>query len=105
MREIGRRVRTEQNLTDEDIAWLVGIAHAILRAFVWDEGEAMRTLSDGLGISPTTLYRMLRRGVPALMLVRRGKKSVEELVAQIQELKKRLAQVEQTYAAAQSEVQ
>ena len=48
---------------------------------------------------------MLRRGVPALMLVRRGKKSVEELVAQIQELKKRLAQVEQTYAAAQSEVQ
>ena len=30
MREIGRRVRTEQNLTDEDIAWLVGIAHDAL---------------------------------------------------------------------------
>ena len=105
MREIGRRLRAEQNLTDEDNAWLVGIAHAILRAFVWDEGQPMRTLSDALGISPTTLYTMLRLAVQALMLVRRGKKSVEVLADRIRELQNRLAQVEQAYDAAQTEVQ
>ncbi len=51
MREIGRRLKAEQNLTNEDIAWLVGIAHAMLRAFVWDEGQPMRTLANDLGIS------------------------------------------------------
>ena len=105
MREIGRRLRSEQNLTDEDIAWLVGIAHAILRAFVWDEGQAMRTLSDALSISPTTLYTMLRMAVQALMLVRRDKKSVEVVADHMRELQKRLAQVEQAYDADQAEVQ
>ncbi len=105
MREIGRRLKAEQNLTDDDIAWLVVIAKAVLRAFVWGEGQPMRILADDLGISPTTLYTMLRLAVQALMLVHRGKKSVEVLTDRIQELQKRLAQVEQACDAAQAEVQ
>ena len=105
MREIGRRLKAEQNLTSDDIAWLVAIAKAILRAFVWDEGQPMRTLADALGISPTTLYTTLRLAVQALMLIRRGKQSVEELVGRTRELQDRLAQVGQAYATAQAEVQ
>ncbi len=105
MREIGQRLKTEQNLTDDDIIWLAVIAKAILRAFVWDEGQPMRILSDDLGISPTTLYTMLRLAVQALILAHRGKKSVEILADHIQELQKRLVQVEQAYDAAQAEVQ
>lgn len=105
MREIGRRLQGEQNLTSDDIAWLVVIAKAILRAFVWDEGQPMRTLADTLGVSPTTLYTTLRLAVQALMLVRRGKKSVETLVGQVRELQDRLAQVERAYSTAQAEVQ
>ena len=56
MREIGRHLKAEQNLTTDDIQWLVIIAQAILRAFDWDEGEPIRTLADALGVSPTTLY-------------------------------------------------
>jgi len=43
-------------------------------------------LADALGISPTTLYTTLRLAVQALMLVRRGKQSVEELVGRVREL-------------------
>ena len=78
MREIGQRIRAEQNLTDGDIAWLVGMAHAILRAFVWDEGHPMRAIAESLGISPTTLYQKLRLAVKALMLIRRGIESVTD---------------------------
>jgi hypothetical protein len=105
MREIGRHVKAEQNLTSDDIAWLVVIAQAILRAFVWDEGQPMRTLAATLGISPQTLYTTLRLAVQALMLVRRGKRSLEALTAQVRELRDRLAQAEQAYATAQAEVQ
>jgi hypothetical protein len=105
MREIGHILKTEQNLTSADIAWLVGIAEAILRAFAWDEGRPMRTLADVLGISPTTLYTVLRLAVQALMLVRRSKKSLEVLADSVWELQNRLTQVEQTYDAAQAEVQ
>ena len=105
MRAIGHHLQAEQNLTPGDIAWLVVIAKAILRAFVWDEGEPMRRLAARLGVSPDTLYRTLRLAVQALMLIRRGKKSVEALAAQVRELQDRLAQVEQTYATAQAEVQ
>ncbi len=104
MREIGQTLKIEQNLTSADIVWLVGIAKAILRVFVWDEGEAMRTLASDLGISPQTLYTKMRQVVQVLMLVRRGKQSVEKLMDQIRELQDRLAQLEQTYADAQSEV-
>ena len=104
MRQIGQTLKTEQNLTSADIAWLVGIAKAILRVFVWDEGEAMRTLASDLGISPQTLYTKMRQVVQVLMLVRRGKQSVEKLMDHIRELQDRLAQLEQTYADAQSEV-
>ena len=97
MREIGRRLKAKQNLTSDDIAWLVAIAKAVLRAFVWDEGQPMRTLADALGISPTTLYTTLRLAVQALMLVRRGKRSVEGLVGRARELQDRLAQVGQAY--------
>jgi hypothetical protein len=104
-REIGHRLKVEQNLTPDDITWLVVIAKAILRAFAWDEGPPMRTLADELGVSPTTLYTHLRLAVQALMLVRRGKKSVETLTAQVQELRERLAPVKQAYTSAQAEVQ
>ncbi len=105
MREIGRRLKAEQNLTSEDIAWLAGIAKAILRAFVWDEGQPIRALADVLGVSPTTLYTTLRLAVQALMLVRRGKKSVEMLADCVRDLQDRLAQAERAYAIAQAEVQ
>ena len=105
MREIGCRLQVEQDLTSDDIAWLVAIAKAVLRAFVWDGGQPMRTLAATLGISPQTLYTTLRLAVQALMLVRRGKKSVEMLTAHVRELQDRLARVEQAYATAQAEVQ
>jgi transposase len=105
MREIGRRLIAEQNLTADDVAWLVTIAQAILRAFVWDEGQPMRTLSDTLGVSPTTFYALLRLAVEALMLVRRSKQSVEALGSRVQALQARLERLEQAYARAQAEVQ
>lgn len=105
MRDIGNTLKGEQNLTEADIAWLLMIAKAILRAFSWDEGQPMRTLADVLGVSPTTLYTTLRLAVQALMLVRRGKRSVETLVGQVRELHNQLAQLEQAYAIAQAEVQ
>lgn len=105
MREIGRRIKAEQGLTWEDIAWLVGMVRAILRAFVWDEGQAMRSTADELEISPQTLYTKLRQAVRALMLVRRGKQSIEALTDQVQELRERLAQVEQAYASVQGKIQ
>lgn len=105
MREIGHILKAEQNLTSTDIAWLVGIAQAILRAFVWDGGQPMRTLADELEISPQTLYTKVRQAAHALMLVRRGKQSVETLVDRVRALQNRLAQVEQAYATAQAKVQ
>ena len=104
MRDIGNTLKAEQNLTEADIAWLLMIAKAILRAFSWDEGQPMRTLADALGVSPTTLYTTLRLAVQALMLVRRGKRSVETLVDQVRELHNRLAQLERAYATARAEV-
>jgi len=47
----------------------------------------------------------LRLAVQALMLVRRGKKSVETLVSQVREMQDRLAQMERAYSTAQAEVQ
>jgi len=105
MREIGRRIKAEQGLTSEDIAWLVRMVKAILRAFVWDEGQPMRSTADELEISPQTLYTKLRQAIQALMLVRQGKQSVEALTDRVQELQDRLAQVEQAYTSAQAEVQ
>jgi hypothetical protein len=34
MREIGRRLQAEQNLSAADIVWLTTMAQAILRAFI-----------------------------------------------------------------------
>jgi lambda repressor-like predicted transcriptional regulator len=105
MREIGRRLQAEQGLTADDIAWLVAIARAILRAFIWDEGQPMRALADTLGVSPTTLYSMLRLAVGALVWVRRHKESVATVVEQVRALQERLTRMEQAYAAAQAQVQ
>lgn len=105
MREIGRHLQAEQNLTADDIIWLTMIAQAILRAFVWDEGQPMRTLATCLGISPQTLYTTLRLVIQALIWVRRSKASVEQLVECIQTLQSRLSQAEQSCAAAQVEIQ
>jgi hypothetical protein len=104
MREIGRRLQAEQNLTADDVTWLVGIAKAILRAFVWGEGQPMRALANALGVSPMTLYATLRLAVEALMLIRRGQRSLEALLGRVQELQERMAQVEQAYIVAQAEV-
>lgn len=104
MRDIGHRIQAEQNLTADDITWLVVIAQAILRAFTWDEGRPMRSLADTLGISPQTLYTTLRLAVQALMWVRRHKTSVERLAERAQALQDRLTQVEQASTAAQAEI-
>ena len=105
MREIGRTLTTEQNLTGEDISWLIALAHAVLRAFAWTEGQPMRTLSATVGVSPQTLYTTLRRVVRAMLWVRRGQASVETLANCVQALHDRLAQVEPAYVNAQVEVQ
>ena len=105
MREIGHHLKAEQNLTDEDIIWLVAIARAILRAFVWDEGQAMRTLADDVHNSPTTFYATLRLATRALMWVRRCKESVEALDDRFRDVQARLARMEQAYAVAQGKVQ
>jgi predicted transcriptional regulator len=104
MREIGRTLQDEQNLTPADITWLVGIAQAILRAFVWDEGQPMQSIADELGVSRQTLYTKLRQAVQALVLVRRGIQSVRVLLDRVQELQGQLARVEQAYAAVRVEV-
>ena len=104
-REIGYRLQAEQHLTPDDIAWLIVIAKAILRAFTWGEGAPMRTLADELGVSPTTFYARLRLAAQALMVIRRGKQAVETLADCGQELQDRLAHVEQAYASAQANVQ
>ena len=105
MREIGRRIQDEQELTKEDVEWLISIAHMILRAFVWDEGRPMRSIAERLGVSPTTLYKTLRLAVQALMVVRRGGETVAGLGERVRALQERLAHVEQAYATAQAEVQ
>ena len=105
MREIGYTLQAEQNLTADGIIWLTTIAQTILRAFVWDEGQPMRTLATCLGISPQTLYTTLRLVIQALIWVRRSKASVEQLGERIQTLQSRLSQAEQSCAAAQVEIQ
>ena len=104
MREIGRTLTAEQNLTGEDITWLIALAHAVLRAFAWTEGQPMRTLAATLGLSPQTLYTTLRLVVRAMLWVRRGQTSVETLANRVQELHDRLAHVEQAYVSVQAEV-
>jgi hypothetical protein len=105
MREIGRTLTAEQNLTGEDITWLIAMAQAVLRAFAWTEGQPMRILAATLGSSPQTLYTTLRLAVQAMVWVRRGRASVATLASRLQEVQARLASVEQAAATAQAEVQ
>jgi hypothetical protein len=104
MREIGRTLTAEQNLTGEDITGLMAMAQAVLRAFAGTEGQPMRTLAATLGISPRTLYTTLRRVVQAMLWVRRGQASVGTLASRLQERPARLASVEPAVAVAQAEV-
>ncbi|MCD6344427.1 MAG: hypothetical protein J7M17_02315 [Anaerolineae bacterium] len=97
MRAIGQTLQVEQNLTSTDIAWLTGIAAAILRVFVWDAGRPICTLADDLELAPQTFYTKIRQVVQVLTLVRRGKQSVEILMNRVNELQDRLAQVEQEF--------
>lgn len=105
MREIGRTLTAEQNLSGEDITWLIAMAQAVLRAFAWTEGQPMRGLAATLGISPQTLYTTLRLVVQAMVWVRRGQASVAALASRLQEGQARLTAAEQAAAAAQAEVQ
>jgi len=105
MREIGYHIKAEQGLSEADIAWLIVMAQAILRAFCWDEGQPMRHLAESLKISPQTLYTTLRWVVMAMMWVRRKKEGIYTLAERVQELRSRLAQVEPAYEAAQVEIQ
>jgi len=105
MREIGRTLTAEQNLTGEDITWLIAMAQAVLRAFAWTEGQPMRNLAATLGISPQTLYTTLRLVVQAMVWVRRGDTSVVTLASRLHAVQARLVMVEQALALAQAEVQ
>lgn len=105
MREIGRTLTAEQNLTSEDLIWLMAMAQAVLRAFAWTEGQPMRSLAATLGISPQTLYTTLRLVVQAMVWVRHGQTSVDRLARRLQDVQARLAMVEQAWALAQAEVQ
>lgn len=105
MREIGHRIQAEQNLTPDDITWLVGIAQAILRAFVWDEGPPMKSVAALMSIARQTLYSTLRLAIVALMWVRRHKGSVERLAKQVEGLQARVARLEQACGTAQAEIQ
>ena len=105
IREIGRTLTAEQNLTGEDITWLIAMAQAVLRAFAWTEGQPMRSLAATLNISPQTLYTTLRLVVQAMLWIRRGQASVATLASRLQEVQARLASVEQASAFAHAEVQ
>jgi len=105
MREIGRHIQAEQNLSEGEVTWLIMMAQAVLRAFSWEDGQPMRCLADRLGISPQTLYTTLRWVVQAMVWVYRHKAAIETLVVRAKALQSRLAQVEQTWAMAQAEVQ
>jgi hypothetical protein len=91
-------------LSDDDIVWLTAIAQAILRAFIWTEGQPMRTLAATLGVSPQTLYTTLRLAVQALLWVYRHKTAVETLVSQLQTLQSCVDALEQTASRLQAEV-
>ena len=105
MREIGECLKNEQNLSSDEIIWLVAVAHALLRAFVWEDGQPMRSLAVTLGVSPTTFYKLLRLVVQALMWVYRRKQSVAGLVTQFEELEVRLMEMEAVAQQAQAKVQ
>jgi len=105
MREIGRTLQAEQNLSVAEIAWLVNIAQALLRAFAWEAGQPMRHIAEQLGVSPQTLYTTLRWVVQAMVWVYRHKSSIETVLVQVQELHNRLAQLEQAYSTLQAEMQ
>ncbi len=105
LRQIGRHIQTELNLTPADIAWLIGIAQAILRAFTRTEGQPINGLAQSLDISRQTLYTTLRWVVKALVWVRHNKGQLDSLIEQVSNLSSRLAQVEQAYITAQGEIE
>jgi uncharacterized coiled-coil protein SlyX len=104
MREIGRRIQAEQNLSESEVAWLITMAQAVLRAFAWEAGQPICHLAAELGVSRQTLYTTLRWVVQAMVWVYRHKASIETVVAQVQSLQDRLARIEQAYHTAQGEI-
>jgi hypothetical protein len=91
-------------LSAADIVWLTTIAQAILRAFIWSEGQPMRTLATTLGVSPQTWYTALRGAVQALLWVQRHKTTVATLVSQLHAVQSRVVELEQTARRLQAEV-
>ncbi len=65
----------------------------------------MRSLAAKLGVSPTTLYKLLRLAVQALVWVYRRKQSGVGLVKRIEELEIRLTEMEAVAQQAQAKVQ
>lgn len=104
MRAIGEQLKEEQNLSIDDITWLAVIAQALLRAFVWGEGQPMRGLAATLGVSPTTFYKLLRLAVQALVWVYRNKQSAAGLIKRIAELEVRLREMEAAVHRAEAKV-
>jgi len=104
MREIGTRIQSEQHISPDEMTWLIVIAHAILRAFVWEQGHPIRELAGTLGMSPTTFYRVLRLAIEAVVWVRRANGSVEAVMVRVGELEAQLAQVTHVCLMAQRQV-
>jgi hypothetical protein len=104
MREIGQHIQAEQNLSASEVAWLITLAQAILRAFTWEDGQPICHLAAELGLSRQTLYTTLRWVVQAMLWVYRHKASIVTVVTQVQLLQDRLAQSEQAYRQAQSDI-
>jgi len=104
MRDIGKKIQSEQHISHDEITWLIVIAQAILRTFVWDQGRPIRELAGRLDMSPTTFYRVLRLAIEAVVWVRRANCSVEAFVLRVGALEARLAQATHVCLMAQRNV-
>ena len=104
MRDIGRKIRSEQNLSTAEISWLVIIANAILRAFTLSDGRPMRHLSDELDVSPTTFYKVLRLSIEALTWIYRTKKSIQSLMIDLKQQADQIHTLKQSLSNSKKQV-
>lgn len=104
MRDIGRKIRSEQNLSTAEINWLVIIANAILRAFTLSDGRPMRHLSDELDVSPTTFYKVLRLSIEALTWIYRTKKSIQSLMIDLKQQADQIHTLKQSLSNSKKQV-
>ena len=104
MRQIGKRIKREQNLSDHIIKFLVVMAYAILYAFSKAEVPSMKDLADELDVSRTTLYKYLRLSVKVLVWLYDHKKSPEVLTKNIALLKEELANCQKALLQARKKI-